>query len=171
MIAILAFSDIYLDTSVVAAAISSGDPHSVACTTFCGRLARDNVRVYFSQLLRLEIAQFIRKLATDPRSVVSPSLYQQYQLRDFGTDSGIRQQWMQFGMAQFDALLGTFYRVFELPLRKQIWQQSIDLMSLYGLESYDAAHVATAFRAGLSDLATVDGKFARVSGLHVHTIR
>ncbi|MCA1725932.1 MAG: PIN domain-containing protein, partial [Thermomicrobia bacterium] len=71
----------------------------------------------------------------------------------------------------FDALLGTFYRVFELPLRKQIWQQSIDLMSLHGLESYDAAHVATALRAGLNDLATVDGKFARVSGLNVHIVR
>jgi len=58
-----------------------------------------------------------------------------------------------------------------LPLRKPLWQQSIDLMSLYGLESYDAAHVATALQAGLSDLATVDGKFARVSELHVHIIR
>lgn len=111
MTATFVFSDIYLDTSIVAAAISSNDPHAVSCTTFCTQLARDNVTVHFSQLLRLEIAQFIRKLATDPRSFVPPSLYQRYQLRDFCTDSGVRQQWMHFGMAQFDALLGTFYRV------------------------------------------------------------
>jgi len=90
--AILAFSDIYLDTSIAAAAISSGDPHSAACMAFCAHLAQDNTTVYFSQLLRLEIAQFIRKLAT-------------------------------------------------------------------------------ALQAGLNDLATVDGKFARVSGLNVHIVR
>ncbi len=52
MTATFAFSDIYLDTSIVAAAISSNDPHAVSCTTFCTQLARDNVTVHFSQLLR-----------------------------------------------------------------------------------------------------------------------
>ncbi len=164
-------SKVYLDTSVIVAAISSGDPHYLACSTYCTALANNNSTIYFSQLLRLEYAQFIRKLATDATYALPSSIYQQYQLQDFGTNMMIRHQWMRFLMSQFDALVATFYTVRELPVGKEIPPHSIQLMSLHGLESYDAAHMATALREKVPDLATTDRKFSRAaSGLRIHLI-
>jgi len=164
---------VYLDTSVIVATISSGDPFNVPCQTYCAALARNDSMIYFSQLLRLEYAQFIRKLATDSKNAVPQHLFQQYQLKDFGKNMMVRHQWTKFMMTQFDVLLGTFYRVRELPIQPPILRQSNDLMSLHNIESYDAAHVATALREGVHDLATTDTKFAArvTSGLKVHLIR
>ncbi len=45
-------------------------------------------------------------------------------------------------------------------------------MALHSMESYDAAHVATALQERVFDLATTDKKFARVtSGLKIHMIQ
>lgn len=162
-------SNIYLDSSVVVAAIIGGDPHSVACKQYCADLAANNSAIYFAQLLRLEVAHVVRRIAAT--NVVPLHLQQEYQLSQFNTNFMIRQQWMRFGIGEFETLLRTFYVVYELPYRRQIWRQALEMMSLYNLKSYDAAHVATALRAGLHDFATVDGDYSRVSGLQIHIIR
>ncbi len=166
-------SRLYLDTSVIVATISSGDPFNGQCTAYCTALARNNSTIYFSQLLRLEYAQFIRKVATDSQYAIPQNLFQQYQLRDFGKNLMVRHNWMNFMTGQFDTLLATFYSVRELPLRPLILRQSNSLMSFHSIESYDAAHVATALQEGIHDLATTDEKFAArvTSGLRVHLIR
>lgn len=104
-------------------------------------------------------------------NAVSSPLQQQYQLQHFNSNFIVRQQWMQFGMGELNALLRTFSIVYELPYRKAIWRHAIQLMSLYNLKSYDAAHVATALRAGVHDFASVDGDYVRVSELRIHIIR
>lgn len=163
-------SDVYLDSSVILASIIQGDPHSVACVQYCSDLAANNSAVYFSQVLRIEVAHVIRSLAT--RSATPISVQQQFQLSRFNSDMLVRQQWMTFGMRQFENLLKTFYIVYELPIRKRIQQQSIKLMSLHNLDSHDAIHIATAHRNAIPDFAAVDGDFSRVTGMiRIHIIR
>lgn len=83
----------------------------------------------------------------------------------------VRQQWMQFGMGEFDALLRIFSVVYEVPYRSAIWQHSLQLMALHNLRSYDAAHIATALATNVADFARVDSDYTRVSGLRIHIIR
>lgn len=162
-------SAVYLDSSVFVAAIIGGDPHSAACTRYCADLAAHNATVCFSELARLEIAHVIRRLATT--NAAPQDLYRHYRLSRFNTNRMIRQRWMQFGMGEFDALLRTFFVAYEAPYQSAIWRQSIQLMALHNLRSYDAAHIATALALGVADFTSVDGDYARVSGLHIHVIR
>jgi len=76
-------SDVYLDSSLVVAATIAGIPHSDACTAFCSRLIADNSHIFFSQILRLEIAEAVRKLAT--RAQLPEDIRQEYQLRPHDT--------------------------------------------------------------------------------------
>ncbi len=136
---------------------------------YCADLAANNTAVYFSELARLEVAHVIRRIATT--SAAPEHLHQQYQLSRFSANRIVRQQWMQFGMGEFDTLLRTFSVVYEVPYQRVIWQQSIQLMALYNLRSYDAAHLATSLAVRVADFASVDSDFTRVSGLHIHIIR
>lgn len=72
---------------------------------------------------------------------------------------------------EFDTLLRTFAVVYEVPYRSAIWQHAVQLMSLHNLRSYDAAHVATALAVGVSDFASVDSDYLRISELRTHIIR
>jgi predicted nucleic acid-binding protein len=158
-----------VDSSVIAAAIIGGDPHSLACATYCADLAMNNTAIYFSELVRLEVAHVIRRLATT--NAAPQPLYQRYRLSRFNTNRTVRQQWMQFGIGEFDAHLRTFSVVYEVPYQSAIWQHAVQLMSLHNLRSYDAAHVTTALAVGVADFASVDCDYPRVSGLHIHIIR
>ncbi|HEY8293619.1 MAG TPA: PIN domain-containing protein [Thermomicrobiales bacterium] len=162
-------SDMYLDSSVIVAAIIGGDPHSAGCTRYCADLATNNSAIYFSELVRLEVAHVIRRLATT--NAAPQRLHEQYRLSHFSTNPAVRREWMQFGMAEFETLLRTFFVVYEVPYRKVIWRQALQLMSLHNLRSYDAAHIATALVTGVPDFASVDSDYVRVSGLRVHLIR
>lgn len=162
-------SDVYLDSSVIVAAIIGGDPHSAACTQYCANLAANNTAIYFSELVRLEVAHVIRRIATT--SAAPQHLNAHYRLSRFNSDSMVRQEWMQFGLTEFESLLQTFFVVYEVPYHRAVWQQAFSLMSLYNLRSYDAAHIATALITRVSDFASVDSDYTRVSGLRIHIIR
>lgn len=162
-------SDVYLDSSLVVAAMLDGLPDSAACSTFCARLVHDNSRIYFSQILRLEIAEAFRKLAS--RQQLPESLRQEYQLSDWAISPLVRQQWMAFGMGQFAVFISTFYQVSELPFRIRMWRRSVQIMATYGLGSHDAVHVATALQNGVHVFATSDKHFNRVDTLDVRLIR
>lgn len=166
-------SRVYLDTSVIVATISSGDPFNLPCTAYCAALIANNSRIYFSQLVRLEYAQFIRTVATDEKKVLPAHLFQQYQLKDYGKDMMVRHRWTAFMIGEFDALLARFYSVQEFPIRPPILRQCNGLMSLHSIKSYDAAHLATALSERIPVLATTDKDFAtRVSsGLVMYLIR
>lgn len=158
-----------MDSSVIVAAIIGGDPHSLACASYCADLAANNSAIYFSELVRLEVAHVIRRLATT--NAAPPHLHQHYRLGRFSANRAVRQQWIDFGMEEFDTLLRTFSIVYEVPYQRAIWQHAVQLMALHNLRSYDAAHVATALAADVADFASVDSDYVRVSALRIHIIR
>ncbi|MCA1669091.1 MAG: PIN domain-containing protein [Thermomicrobia bacterium] len=162
-------SDVYLDTSLVIAAMLDGLPDSTASAAFCARLVRDNSRVCFSQVLRLEIAEAFRKLAS--RQQLPESLRQEYHLGDWATRPRVRQRWMAFGLGQFAIFLNAFYQVSEIPFGIQVWHHSVKIMAEYGLGSHDAAHVATALQSGVHLFATADKHLNRVDRLDIRLIR
>jgi predicted nucleic acid-binding protein len=162
-------SHVYLDTSVAAAAIIGGSAHSQASQDFFAELASANSRVYFSRLVRIEVAQILKKYAT--KNLAPPSLQQTFELDRFSQDFMIRQRWLNFGMGQFDTLMHTFSRAYELPIHKQTCQHGEKIMAQYNLDSNDAIHVATALRNDLKHLATIDGDYTRVGELNVILVR
>jgi predicted nucleic acid-binding protein len=155
-------SRIYLDTSIVVAAMIAGVAHSGPSRVFCGRLATSGSHVYFSQLLLLEIAEAVKNLAVRRPAQLTPNVRQRYRLDHWDTDQQVRQRWMAFGIRQFVAFLDQFAQVTELPLDEPIWRRSIRLMTQYRLRSYDALHLATARHFRLRHFATVDRWFADV---------
>ena len=161
-------SDVYLDSSLVVAAMLDGLPDSTASAAFCARLVDTNSRVCFSQILRLEIAEAFRKLAS--RQQLPESLRQEYQLSDWATHPRIRQRWMAFGLGQFAIFLDAFYQVSEIPFGIQVWRHSVEIMADYGLGSHDAVHVATALQSGVHIFATSDKHFNRVDMLDIRLI-
>ncbi len=161
---------VYIGTSVLVGAIISSAPHAAACGDFCDRLIAAESRVYFSQILRMELSQALRRLATT-RTNLSPAVYERYGLANWGASAAVRRRWLELGVSQFRALLSHFALVVELPFREATWLQSVEVMAADGLQARDAVHVATARDLGLRDLATVDADFQRVRDLRVWLLR
>lgn len=161
---------IYLDTSFVIASLIAGLAHSEPCAAFCEQLADRRSVVYFSYLLRLEIAQALKNVATRPRQLPE-SLRLQFRLAQWATESAVRRRWMRFGFSQFDSLMATFQDVREIPLSLAACMQSRRIMSDYDLKSYDALHIATVRELRLRDFAATDREFRTVSGLKLWLIR
>lgn len=162
--------DLYLDTSVVLAAIMPGSTNAEACAEFCSRLSAQRSRVAFSQSLTIELSQAIRKTATR-KDRVEPVVRTRYELERWETDVLVRRRWMDRGIERFKTLLATFAEVVELPFDERIWLQSIDLMVEHFLQAHDAVHAATARTYGLRGFATTDADFVRVTGLDVILLR
>ena len=163
-------AEIYLDTSVFASAIVRTAPHRTACVTFCRELIAANGRIYFSQLVRVELLQALRRLATTQRNI-SPAMRTRYRLDQWGSDPAIRRAWLELGTAGFQALLGRFRAAVELPWSVNTWQDSMELMIRQGLQAHDALHVATAQERGIRALAAVDDDYRRVPTLDFWLIR
>lgn len=162
-------SDIYLDSSVLVDAMFAGLPHFAVSDAFCAHLADYGSHVYFSHLAYLEIGEAVRRLAT--RQQLPASFRAEFHLADWATNANVRRQWMSFGLQEMERLLDGFSEVYEIPFQHTLWLQSIDLIGQYGLRASDAAHVATALRAGLRIFATNDDDFRRVDMLDVVIVR
>jgi predicted nucleic acid-binding protein len=162
--------EIYLDTTVLVTAIIRDTPHHTSCAEFCARLIGADSRIYLSQLVRVELPQAFRVLATKKTNLPA-HVRLQHRLDDWGTDPAVRRAWLALGISEFEALLQRFYEAYELPWDMQIWQASLQIIEQYGLQSLDATHVATAQRYGLRDLAAVDNDFQRVPALDFWLIR
>lgn len=161
---------IYLDTSVVLATLIGGLPHSAPCTAFCARLATQGSRIYFAQLLRLELANALRLLAMDSRRQLPLDLRQQFQLDQWATDHVARQRWLRFGMGQLEAFLGHFEAV-EIIADSETWKRGVQVMARQNLKSYDAFHVAAAQANGVRHLATTDRDFRGVRSPRIWLVR
>ncbi|HKG27284.1 MAG TPA: PIN domain-containing protein [Thermomicrobiales bacterium] len=161
---------VFLDSGVVVAAIIPGSQFSSGCGAFCDRLIAEGCEVYFSQILRLELTEAIRKLATIPGRAPA-DLYSRFRLNDWDRNPSVRRQWMHFGVRQFDALLERFAVVYELPFRPPIWLRSVEIMADRQLRSHDAVHLATAYEYRLATFATTDDEFLKVPNLDIRLIR
>ncbi|RIK42088.1 MAG: hypothetical protein DCC58_11535 [Chloroflexi bacterium] len=171
MVVIRSFpSAIYVDTSVVVAAILEDALHHTGARTFCNQLIENRSRVCFSQLLRLELAQAIRVYGT-VSAALPVTVRRRYRLARWDRDHEVRARWYHDGVTAFEALLADLSRVYEIPIRVEDWRSSIALMSRYHLRSYDAFHAATALGLGVFNFATLDSDFTRVSELNIHLLR
>ena len=94
-----------------------------------------------------------------------------YRLGAWDRNVVVRERWMAEGANRLETRLARFREVIEIPLDRDIWFASLDLMARYRLRSHDAAHAATAFSIGLVDFATVDGDFQRLPNLRLHLVR
>ena len=52
-------------------------------------------------------------------------------------------------------------------LTPEIRRRAIDYIAQYNLSGQDAIHLASALNAGVTDLASFDGGFRRVEGVHL----
>ena len=162
--------DVYLDTSVVIAAVVPGILFSRGSIDFCNRLISQQTTVYFSQILRLELTEAVRKVATIPGRAPA-GLRQHFRLDDWERDPSVRREWFQFGVQEFDALFSQFAEVYELPFDRSIWLRSVEIMAERQLRSHDAVHLATAYEYRLTCFATTDDEFRKVPDLDVRLIR
>lgn len=155
-------SRIYLDTSIVVAAMIAGVAHSVPSRAFCEQLAIAGSHIHFSQLLPLEVVEAVKNLAVRRPAQLADDVRRRYRLDRWDAERVVRQRWMAFGVRQFDAFLDQFAHVTELPLNDATWRRSVRLMTRYRLRSYDALHLATARDHHLRHFATVDRWFADI---------
>lgn len=162
--------DLYLDTSVVVAAIIRGTLFHAEALALCNLCAAARCRIYYSQLLKIELLQAVRSVGTAAGNL-SDELRSIHRLARWGRDETVRRAWMQFGMNQFVELTDQFSEVYEIPISDDIWVRSAELMVTYHLDSYDAVHAASALSLGVFDLATLDTHFTRIADLTVHLLR
>ena len=165
----LGLTDIYLDTSVVVTAMVPGIPHHGACAAFCEALRQERTRVVYSQLLRLEFIQVWFRLPAG--SYLSTEDVKIHRLRAWDRSPTVRAAWMTHGIEQLERFLDRFGEILELPFNLAVWRASVNVMARHRLRSNDAAHVATARIAGLTDLATVDDDFRRATDLRLWLLR
>jgi predicted nucleic acid-binding protein len=162
-------ADVYLDTSIVIATIFPGTTNSTACEAFSRRLAAERCQIFFSQILRLELSEAIRKLATRPDRIPN-DLRTRFQLDEWNQSLFVRHRWMQNGLQRFAMLLESFREVVELSFDEEIWRSSVTTMADEQLRSHDAIHVATARSFGVACIAAADDHFRRIKDIDVRLI-
>ncbi|HEY7061944.1 MAG TPA: type II toxin-antitoxin system VapC family toxin [Chloroflexota bacterium] len=163
-------AEIYLDTSIFVSAIIEDAPHFQACTAFCQNLISANTQVYFSQIVRVELLQALRRLATT-RTNLTSAMRAQYRLDDWGSDVQVRRDWLELGITEFEVLVYRLRTAVELPWSLATWRASAQLMVQYGLQARDALHASTAQERGIHALAAVDADYRRVPVLDFWLIR
>jgi predicted nucleic acid-binding protein len=160
---------VYLDTSTVVSAMFEGVAHSPASTAFCADLDRAGSRIIFFEVLWLELSQVLARMPHDP--LLPDPLRQTHRLDQWNTSLDVRRDWLAFGVARFEALVGRFAGVTAVPFDRTIWQASLAVIAQHRLRSHDAIHVATARAAAVPDFATLDDDFRRVADLRVWLVR
>ena len=114
--------DIFLDTSIVVAAMFLGTPDAEACARLCRDLVAAQSHVYFAQVLRLDLARALRRLATKADKLPA-SVRDEYQLALWGTNPLVRQRWLARGARRFDDFLRQFVEAVEVPLTTDLWRR------------------------------------------------
>jgi predicted nucleic acid-binding protein len=139
---------IALDTSFVVEALLATQPLHGACDAFLKRIS-----VVTSELLRIELAETAFAIAMKERWG--------RRWRAHRTDGRSRRRAARLlhdTISRYDALLAPVDH-FPVPLG-DITATAIAIMTDYGIESYDAAHAATAISAGAETIVTLDTGFA-----------
>jgi predicted nucleic acid-binding protein len=159
----------YLDTSVVVAALLPAIPNHRACAAFCAALEASRTRVFLSQITRFEVAQSWFRLPTMP--YIDAETRRTYRLGAWDRNTLVREHWMVDGASRLETQLARYQEVVELPLDRDIWLASLELMARHRLRSHDAAHAATAVSLGVVDFASVDDDFRRLPNLRLQLVR
>lgn len=143
-----------LDTSFVAEALLSGQPHHAEASAFLSRLAEHGTVIRFNRLLELELAEVAFRAAITERHGS--------RWRKLRHDGRIRRRADRLTRETLDAWQQTLdafdHVIFDLA---DIAVDVPELMATYGLSSYDAAHAASGLLGDPVDaIATLDIDFA-----------
>lgn len=162
----LTLSMSYVDTNLITTSLAPGLPHHQAARDVCTSIVNRREAVVFSELLRLEYAQYLRKV---------PASYDAATLRSLGLHrwerEDVRRRWIDAGFRDFEHFISQFADVQEFVLTREIIDYAAELMIQFNLGSYDAAHVSTALAAGASRIVTLDKQFERARPvIDVHII-
>lgn len=136
--------------------------HHVVASDFAVGLANSGSAIYFSQLLRVELLQALRKIGTDPNGL-RESVRRKNRLQHWGRIESVRENWLRFGLSQFDTFLIQFRAAYELAMTPEIVASAVGLMARHNLKSNDAVHLATARAAGVTQIVTLDRDFSSVT--------
>ena len=153
---------VLLDTSFVFEALSPPQPLHVPATNYLIRLATERIPVVYSAMLDLELAEVSFQVALKER--VSRDW------RGYRHDGRARRRASRL-MAEVAAAWGETLRYLDDTRVdiSSVEHEVTGLMTKFGLASYDAVHAATALRANVSAIVTLDAGFAsiprRVMGL------
>jgi len=142
-----------LDTSFVVEALVASQPKHEEAVAFLVRLAEEHVRVRFSAMLELELAEVAFQLALKERH---PRDWKRYRhdgrarRRAARLMSAVRLAWEEVLRDLDSERIDVVETLADVPR----------LMSAHGLASYDAVHAATAFRDPPVGIVTTDVGFA-----------
>ena len=85
-------SELYVDTSFVLSAITPGTPDHELCRDFSTTFAAYGGRIYFSQIMRLELSQASARLAQN-RNRLTRDVREQYGLTQWRQSADVRRAW------------------------------------------------------------------------------
>lgn len=162
---------VYLDTSVIVAAIIVRSPRHQPSSEILKKIADDGATVCVSQLVHAELLQSLVALATTPYAL-SEQTRRQFRLHRWGDVLDVRRRWLRHAMELRDTLFTQFRRVEEIGITREITREAITVMAESRLKSYDAVHVASAIWLQSAEIITSDRDFERVNvhGLTIRTI-
>jgi len=145
-------AEVLLDTSYVVEALIVSQPHHTAAVNSLVRLATEGVRIRFSSMLELELAETAFQIALKENH---PKDWKRFRhdgrarRRASRLMTGVEEAWTSV-LAYLDYVRIDVDEVIEEVPR---------LMRAYGLASYDAVHPATALSADPVGIVTTDVGF------------
>ena len=148
-------SELVLDTSFVVDALYTSQPLHAACQTFLVEVAGARSTVFFNRLLEAELWEATFQIALKERH---PKDWRRY--RSDGRARRRAERLLEQVETAWAAVLGTLDWVcIELD---EVSDWVPDVMSSWGLASYDAVHAATVLFANAPALVTLDRHFGFV---------
>lgn len=151
---------IFLDTSFVVATLVAGEPRHMECLSFAEGLQSAGTVVVYSTMLRLEHLNAWRNLLK--KGLLPPG-----QLRlELNVPQDDRVYWLRLADDLLHRFLAQFRRA-EIRLSQRVVSLAIELVGRFDLQSYDAVQAASTLDAGCAHMASLDGDFCRVDGIHL----
>jgi predicted nucleic acid-binding protein len=142
-----------LDTSFVVEALIPTEPLHAQCDAFLTRIFDSGITIMTSELLRAELAEASFANAMKERWAGKWRAH-----RADGRSRPRAGRLMSNTLARYDDLLESLPHISVRP--GQVADSAPEIMTKYGLASYDAIHAASAIAAGAETMVTTDTGFA-----------
>jgi predicted nucleic acid-binding protein len=152
---------LYVDTDFLIAGLIETEPHHQRAGVLLDRVGEARVRLILSSLTWIEYVNVISK----ERFRLQLPEEQRRRLRlHRWQDARVRRAYVESMMEAFDATLAQF-AVEEVELTSDIRRDAVRFIADYSLGPNDAVHLASAWKARCSDMASFDAGFRRVDDL------
>lgn len=151
----------YLDTDFLIAGLIDAEPHHIQARALLDGSGETGVVLSLSLLSWIEFVNVVIKERFWTR--LPDEVQRRYQLR-YWQRVGVRRVYIGSMLSAFDDALAQFAWD-EVTLTPDIRRQALEHVAQHGLRPHDAVHLASAFAARCSDLASFDEGFHQVDGL------